>query len=112
MLPSFSLLVFDRRDFLLYYDVTDEHLDAWMKDGNGGDAKECLGSLFLPLLAANKSMKMTLDNGLTSISGKRENLVLKKYFGCTLVLCGSGSILQLSHVLHMSVKVNFDITKK
>ena len=102
---NFSLMVFDRRDFLLYYDVCEEHLDLWTRRGGTGDTKERLGSLFLPLLAANRSMRSSLGNGITGITGKKFGLVTKRSFGCTLVLCGDSSLLELSHVLHQSVKV-------
>ena len=106
---SFSLMVFDRRDFLVYYDVTQAHLELWTKGAaNGSDTAERLGSLFLPMLAANKSMRCSLDNGVTGISGKKFTLVTKRCLGCTLILCGQSSLLDLSHILYQSVKVNPD----
>ena len=109
---NFSLMVFDRKDFLLYYDVTEAHLDLWTRGAGttiaGTDTKERLGNLFLPLLAANKSMRCSLGNGITGITGKKFTLVTKKCFGCTLILCGQSSLLDLSHTLYQSVKVSPD----
>ena len=104
---SFSLMVFDRRDFLIYYDVTQAHLELWTKGAaTGSDTAERLGNLFLPMLAANKSMRCSLGNGITGITGKKFTLVTKKCFGCTLILCGQSSLLDLSHILYQSVKVS------
>ena len=107
---NFSLLVFGRRDDLLYYDVTGAHLDLWTSGAGtsklGADTKERLSNLFLQMLAANKGMKYSLGNGITGISGKKFTLVTKKCFGCTLIVCGQSSLLGLSHVLYQSVKVS------
>ena len=107
---NFSLMVFDRKDFLLYYDVTEAHLDLWTRGAGtavaGADTKDRLGNLFLPMLAANKSMRCSLGNGITGITGKKFTLVTKKCFGCTLILCGQTSLLDLSHILYQSVKVS------
>ena len=107
---NFSLMVFDRRDFILYYDVTEAHLDLWTRGAGtaitGTDTKERLGNLFLPMLAANKSMRSSLGNGITGITGKKFTLVTKRCFRCTLILCGQSSLLDLSHILYQIVKVS------
>ena len=102
---DFSLLIFDPKDRLVFYDLDTERMKLWIGGFSGEDCEVILGQRFLPLLAATKA-RTSLGNGLRVVAGHREGVLVGQHLGHIVLVVGNGPDSgHLGHVFKVVIKV-------